>query len=231
MFGGGSDRRTDSADIGGVGNAEQKWDGETPITSTADHRERHREHHQRRRGIRDPHGECRGRDHETEDHAPSTMPSQTSHALDDCNRHLLMRPGAFHGPTQHESTHEEENQTVTVRVGGRLVIKQTKRGKECQRNQTGRRNGYRFGDPPDSAPKRHARQHRIVKLEAAGAEGHGKSHRQNRPERQCDSLHPGTLWCLFLMTQREFSVVKGDGESRVAMAQTVIGKLGSLRRE
>ena len=149
------------------------------------------------------------------------MPSQPCDALNDRDRHLLVRAGAFHGPTQHESAHEQENQTVSVCVGGRLVIEQTKRGKECQWNQTRRRHGNRLGHPPDSAPKRHARQHRIIEFEAAGAERHAqRATARIGPSGSASRFTLEPLWCLFSMTQREFSVVKGDGESQVAIAQT-----------
>ena len=167
-------------------------------------RQAHGHHHHRRGGVRQPHRQKAGGDHEAEHKAVGLAANDAQHMQRDAPVQIPF----FHRHGDHEAAHEQQNDPIHVLIGDigedhvdaagrniRAEFHQIRRGhfaaahdakqrEQHNRQQGRRRQGNRFGDPPDRHQQddgKHPRRHRIAGVELDKEQGEDK---YQRPQQQ-----------------------------------------------
>ena len=149
----GADDGAEPTDARRIGDAEIERDGEGVVVRVlAEHggrdRERDRQHHQRRRRVRDPHrDESRGR-HEAEEKRRRMV----SGAGDDMKRDALLEPPALQRHGHHEAAEKEIDDRLGEGPRGFGRRRHARERQDDERQQRGHRHRDRLRRPPGGHP-------------------------------------------------------------------------------
>ncbi|MBL0030493.1 MAG: hypothetical protein IPO95_16095 [Rhodanobacteraceae bacterium] len=152
-----ADGRAPAAHAGGVGDTEDQRHAQALVAVILEHGHRHRQHHQRRGGIADPHADQPGREHESPQQVPAAVTAeQTNHA--ECE--APMRMIALERRRHHETAHQQQDQFIAEGFGHLLRRDHAGHRQHTHRNQCGEGGRHRFEQPPQRHPDQAAKRDR-----------------------------------------------------------------------
>ena len=176
-----ADRCAPAADAGGIGDAEHQRHPQAFVAIVLEHGHRHRQHHQGRSGIADPHADQAGREHEAPQQAPAAATAERAHHAE---REPAVRMVALERGGHHESAHQQQDQFVAEGFGHLLRRDHPRHRQHAHRNQCGERRRHRFEQPPQCDPGQAAEGDRERRAVAAGMQPQGQQHADDGPEEE-----------------------------------------------
>ena len=148
-----TDRRTQTTDIGGKCDPQQKTHFHAAVGYFFRDRQYDRQQHQRGRGIRYPHAEDGGGGHKAEYQSPGTVSAK-------CVNHAQRDPAVSAASRQrrgeHESAQQQQNQRAAISLTDLAGSQYADQRQNRQRYQGSRRYRNGFEDPPQRTDQRDA---------------------------------------------------------------------------
>jgi len=188
-IGRGADERSDAADAGRTGDAQQQRHGEPRAflflaagDQQADDRQADGQHHDAGRRIAHPHTDERRGDHEAGD-LPARL---VTHRQQRRQGDAFVQVPALHRQAEQKTAEEEKDGRVGVGRGGLGQGIDVDQGYQQNRQQRGRRDRYRLGRPPDRHQRGQAHGQPGLFRKAAGWVGQDAGQQQQWAQDQAD---------------------------------------------